>query len=312
MADIVLKPELRTSGGEATSIYRDGKWVGDMYLVYREKDMLTGTVNIDSGMVESAKVSMVTDKVQQYIAHLGDSLKVKDQDVNVVFGNYMNTAIEETDGLTQGLNVLVTGEDRNGIHYDIKTPLGNVVAKAFIKLRGTDLKGSLTLRDEELLDEVDGVVGQILEKFDRDLLDSVHFEIDIDGELNPGENRLPDFEAPSIEGENMEEWITPETHNDLYMKEKSEDTIHLVIVGEDEESIYYDIVDEREDTLAEVIFDSSGVGVEVSVHFLAPPSSRSKKRIIRLLTREAFAQDFQWIRFKMQHQCPNRNRSHLE
>ncbi|TCP54388.1 hypothetical protein EV586_1045 [Tumebacillus sp. BK434] len=85
--DVVMKPELRTNGGETTSIYYNGEWAGDLYLVYREGDSLTGTMQIDTRRVEENELEHVTDEVRIYVQHLSSALNVQESSVVMMYGD---------------------------------------------------------------------------------------------------------------------------------------------------------------------------------------------------------------------------------
>lgn len=87
MTVVSLKPELRTNGGETVSIYCDGDWAGDVYLVYREGDLLTGTVQIDTGKVSERNLEYVMDEVRTYISHLSAALNITTSSVVMMHGD---------------------------------------------------------------------------------------------------------------------------------------------------------------------------------------------------------------------------------
>lgn len=87
MRQVVLKPELRTPGGETVSVYLNNEWAGDVYLVYREGDVLTGTIQIDTKSVSEDEVDFVADEVRTYIEHLNAALGVEDSSVVMMYGD---------------------------------------------------------------------------------------------------------------------------------------------------------------------------------------------------------------------------------
>ncbi|WP_018130643.1 hypothetical protein [Effusibacillus pohliae] len=87
MTVVSLKPELRTAGGETVSIYCDDDWAGDVYLVYREGDLLTGTVQIDTGKVSERNLEYVLDEVRTYISHLAAALNITTSSVVMMHGD---------------------------------------------------------------------------------------------------------------------------------------------------------------------------------------------------------------------------------
>jgi hypothetical protein len=87
MKNVVLKPELRTPGGETVSIYCDDDWAGDLYLVYREGDVLTGTIQLDTSKVDENDLDQVTDEIRTYIEHLNAALNVESSSVVMMYGD---------------------------------------------------------------------------------------------------------------------------------------------------------------------------------------------------------------------------------
>jgi hypothetical protein len=84
---VTLKPELRTPGGETVSIYLDGEWAGDVYLIYREQDLLSGTIQIDTGKVPEHLLDQVLDEVRTYIQHLTSALRIENGSVVLMYGD---------------------------------------------------------------------------------------------------------------------------------------------------------------------------------------------------------------------------------
>lgn len=87
MKQVVLKPELRTPGGESISVYYDNEWAGDVYLVYREGDVLTGTIQIDTNKVSEEELEFITDEIRTYIEHLNAALNIEDSSVVMMYGD---------------------------------------------------------------------------------------------------------------------------------------------------------------------------------------------------------------------------------
>ncbi|ASS74607.1 hypothetical protein CIG75_06245 [Tumebacillus algifaecis] len=111
--DVVMKPELRTNGGETTSIYYNGEWAGDLYLVFREGDSLTGTMQIDTRRVGENELEYVTDEVRIYVQHLSSALNVQDSSVVMMYGDISTVVeMEAMDMLSEdGTEMLLVEED---------------------------------------------------------------------------------------------------------------------------------------------------------------------------------------------------------
>jgi len=87
MESITFKPELRTHGGESTGIYAGKDWVGDLLMLYREGDLLTGTVQIDTGRIRDGETEPILEQVNTYISHLSAALGVKQTNVSLIYGD---------------------------------------------------------------------------------------------------------------------------------------------------------------------------------------------------------------------------------
>ncbi len=85
--EIRLRPEMRTEGGEMITIFREDEWVGDAYFIYREGDVLTGTIQLDSVMVNSSDYSPIIEAARTYAADLADALAVEEAVIASTLGD---------------------------------------------------------------------------------------------------------------------------------------------------------------------------------------------------------------------------------
>ncbi len=112
--EIRLRPEMRTEGGEMVTIYRHDEWVGDAYFVYREGDLLTGTIQLDSVVVKPSDYSPIVEAARSYAEDLADALAVEEAvvassigdvktvlDVGMEDGEYAYTVEFKPDGSMQ-------------------------------------------------------------------------------------------------------------------------------------------------------------------------------------------------------------------
>lgn len=84
---VTIKPEIRTTGGETTGLFHGDQWIGDLYLVYREGDVLTGTAQIDTRRVSEKEVEDVFEEVTHYVRHLSAALDIEDSSVVCMYGD---------------------------------------------------------------------------------------------------------------------------------------------------------------------------------------------------------------------------------
>jgi hypothetical protein len=96
MAEIVLRPDLKTAGGEVSDIQFKGRYVGTLLLVYRENDRICGSVQLEKESLSSkdkkAVVSFVTDYIQSTI----HALKASECDVLVTHSSYDHVIATES------------------------------------------------------------------------------------------------------------------------------------------------------------------------------------------------------------------------
>lgn len=288
MPEVLFKQKIRTSGGEATTIYYGERWVGEMFLIYRERDILAGTINIIPKGMESALLGEVCNQVDQYVANLCSALKVAEDQVTIHYGYFQPRPVRDSE------SIQVVREDEQAIHYELFDSRQEKV-RAIMEFNGADLSGSLifsTLPNGEVIDEV---IDRLLKPYDQDLIDTIQFQIEIEDSQDEYIHFDPLEEA-------REEWVLPDAYNEYSMTESHYLPWRLEVVGEESQSVFYDVIDEEDNTIAEAIFDYDEEGVKISVHFLIPPDTLSKKNMIHQLTREAFLGDNDWINVKMQYQ----------
>lgn len=84
---VTMKPEVRTPGGEATGLFSGSDWIGDLYLIYREGDILTGTVQIDTKRVGEHQVDDLFEQVKSYVGHLSASMNIPQSNVVCIYGD---------------------------------------------------------------------------------------------------------------------------------------------------------------------------------------------------------------------------------
>ncbi|WP_166242475.1 hypothetical protein [Paenibacillus turpanensis] len=88
MSQIVLRPDLKTAGGEVNDIIHDGRFVGSVTLVYREGDRICGSVQLDKETLSFSQKKRVIRHVQDYVQSMVDAVEAMDCDVMVTYGQY--------------------------------------------------------------------------------------------------------------------------------------------------------------------------------------------------------------------------------
>jgi hypothetical protein len=88
MTDVVVRPDLKTSGGEVSDIMWNNQFIGTMTLVYREADRIAGAVQLEQSMLPQNAKKRVFSFLQGHIQSLIDALGVQSCDVMVTYSHY--------------------------------------------------------------------------------------------------------------------------------------------------------------------------------------------------------------------------------
>ncbi|OCT11999.1 hypothetical protein A8709_29520 [Paenibacillus pectinilyticus] len=88
MADIMLRPDLKTAGGEVCDIMYNGEFVGTLTLVYRESDRLKGAIHLEKQSITTVNKQAVYDYAQSYIQDAIDALGIIECEVTVSYSDY--------------------------------------------------------------------------------------------------------------------------------------------------------------------------------------------------------------------------------
>ncbi|MFC4769651.1 hypothetical protein [Effusibacillus consociatus] len=207
MTVVSLKPELRTNGGETVSIYCDGDWAGDVYLVYREGDLLTGTVQIDTGKVSERNFDYVMDEVRTYISHLSAALNITTSSVVMMHGDIeqilemdpLDTPVEndewldgtyENDFYTDGDNdememeeeadpedyhLSVMSDEGDHVKYRLHDDFDNVIGMVSVDEIGDSVSGRVDFWVEPDKDEPAEVAEMLFETFKDEDVNQISF-----------------------------------------------------------------------------------------------------------------------------------------
>jgi hypothetical protein len=199
MTVISLKPELRTSGGETVSIYCDNDWAGDVYLVYRESDMLTGTVQIDTGKVSERNLDYVMDEVRTYIGHLTAALGITTSSVVMMYGDieqvleedfdgtydddletdeyeYVETLmIDDEDDAVDDYSLNLIEEDGGHAKYHLRDDFHNVIGLVAVDEIEDTVSGRVDFWVEPDKDEPEEVAEMLFQTFEDDHINTITF-----------------------------------------------------------------------------------------------------------------------------------------
>ncbi len=301
MKRIELYPELRTSGGESLSIHREGEWIGDVYLVYRENDLLTGTIHLDEEYVDRSELSGIIDDVQSYITSLAFALNVADHNINILYGQY--SLMEDYEGLedieevymdddgedVSGYERWIVGQGEQGIEYQVYDENENLVAEAVVDIRGTRVVGDIHFTQEPTEEEMEDVEAILLKDYDHDLIDQYNFTFFVNGQ---------EYEEVEIETEEDEEDLDEASMVQLLEREEEADDYE----ERERAEVKFDLVDPDDNPLGEATFYYSEDGVDVTIELAIEPTEDTAHHIMRTVFDEALTDPMEWVNIRMHYE----------
>jgi len=300
MGFIELQPELRTAGGEALSIHRSGNWIGDVYLIYRENDLLVGTIHLDEESVEKSEVDEIVDEIQAYITSLAFALHVRDHNVNIFYGEYSllddYSVLNDEDPVNEeviGYERWIVGQGEQGIEYQVYDDGGDLIAEAIVDIRGTRIVGEIHFTYPPSDQEMEDVEAILLKDYDHDLIDQYNFTFFVNGveyeqlEIEPEDNTDP--EEMIMEEEETEEYES---------RERAE--------------VVYDLVDKKNRPLAKATCYFSEDGVDVTINVKVKPMEDTAHHIMQTVFQEVLTEAMEWVNIRMFHKGQQIDGFHFE
>lgn len=207
--NVMIRPELRTAGGEVCDILYDGKYVGHITLVYREKEILSGSVQLDKRQMNDDNQEVVMDMVNEYVQSLIHALGVPECDVRVtnskltyVIATDQNVGTIErfvdhavNDGYAvdsddadflqaETYELVIVEEDDDLLQYHIyKQSDESLTAEAFIAFHGSAVTGDMLWKRMPNEDELDAVTELLISDFDEEQIDEITIDMKHNGEV---------------------------------------------------------------------------------------------------------------------------------
>ncbi|HHY67611.1 MAG TPA: hypothetical protein GX517_10540 [Alicyclobacillus sp.] len=285
---VVLRPELRTAGGESLGIFLSHRWIGDVYLVYREGHLLTGTIQLDSGKLPDDQVDAVVSHIQDYVAGLAGALDINDATVVMMYG--------DIDPVLEGPATWTGHREENEAQHDSAQDTSGANRKEARKApEGEILNGSAP----EDQDEQYGDEGP---------------EYDLDGFQTSSRRGIS--ADPSTES-NKESAKNRLSANDRSPKRRRRNrgrrqTLHLSLYKEEGSHTKYHLHNGHHEPIGLVAVDELDNSVTGRVEFWQPPGKAMTNQVARLLAREFADGDVQRVSFTMNYMDEHLGDMHLE
>jgi hypothetical protein len=97
VTNIVLRPDLKTSGGEIHDILIDGRYAGNMSLVFREGDRIGGSIQLDSSSISPKQKELIVSYVRDYVQDVIMAIRAADCDIVVTSSPYDHIISTDSD-----------------------------------------------------------------------------------------------------------------------------------------------------------------------------------------------------------------------
>ena len=251
MSNLVIRPDLRTSGGEVSDILLDQQYVGTLTLVYREGERISGSIQLDQDTLPREQKDEVIQFAQTYVQSLIDALDVPELNVLVSYSSfdlleeqafdfeydYVDNETRFEDADYEDLDeykmdqdsvyyeLVIVGERRNSVEYHIYDGRKTWIAEAFMTIYGNDVVGEVNWNVMPSEEEIGHVTDLIVSDFDDQEMDAFLMDIKYKGEII------------AVEELKHEDLITDHDHElgtDL-------DDYSVILVRDDEDTLTYDI-----------------------------------------------------------------------
>ncbi|WP_281886111.1 hypothetical protein [Paenibacillus sp. YYML68] len=202
MNSVMLRPDLKTAGGEVCDVVYKNRFVGTLTMVYRESSRVAGSLQLEQEVLSKSDKELVFEAVHEYVQSFVDAIGAKDCEIMVTYSSY-----------------------------------DHVIATEQTKAFHNDSFGVTTGANEDF-------------EYDTDWVDT--------------DSRLED-ESP------------------LERDDYSMGDYELVVAGEAEDAVEYQIYDKEENLLAEAFLTMEGRDVFGTVDWLVEPSDRELDVIADLI-----------------------------
>jgi len=210
LAAIMIRPDLRTAGGESNDILLNEQYVGTLTLVYRESDRIAGSIQLEEESLSDLDKMRVMKVVQRYIQGLIDATQAEECHVVVTYSDYddiistsswededmFEERIQEAldDGIEDEIEIEINrpctyfelvevGHDRNAIEYHIHDEDGYFIAEAFCEIHDNEVTGSVDWMFNPLEEEIEGVANLLTTDMEDDGIDTFVIDMIYEGEI---------------------------------------------------------------------------------------------------------------------------------
>ncbi len=196
VTNILIRPELRTSSGEVSDIFREDDYIGTMTLVFRESDRLLGAIQLEDDNVSANVKDDIITYLQSYIQSLVEALDIELCEVLVSYGGYQYVIdedwISEQFPSTENeikheeidimeLELELVEKDLHRCKFQITQSKNGFIANATAKMKDTKISCTINFRRFPSNDEIENVTLLLMNYFNKDDAEVFRFKIKASG-----------------------------------------------------------------------------------------------------------------------------------
>ncbi|GIP33922.1 hypothetical protein [Paenibacillus sp. J2TS4] len=298
MANLIVRPDLKTVGGETGDILLNGRFIGTFTLVYRENDRVSGSVQLEKKSLSAADKEEVELFLTQYIQSFTDAVNADECSVVVTYSSYehivnaeeIETAgetdveeeFEETESIADDeedavgyYELVAVNETPNSVHYHVYDEQEEWLVEAFLDIEQDRVEGEIHWVHEPSEEEIDEVTELIVSDFDSNQIDHILLEHYYDQEILT----IMELDHESLVSEDGK----PDSLNG-----KLDDDYLVVLIRDDGDTLTYEIYQQSRGALpiGTATIDLGSRQLTGFIDFREPEHARDSEEIAALLLNE--------------------------
>jgi len=340
MANVMLRPDLKTAGGEVNDILFNHRSVGTLSLVYRENDRIAGALQLEQEVLSESEKEAVFESVHAYVQALAGAIQAKSCEVMATYGSYdhiiatesldeaypringidedfdfdsdwvdTDTRIEDEGPMERGdysmadFELVVVGEADDAIEYHIYDKDEDWVAEVFLQIEDREVSGTVNWLMEPTEEELDVVADLLVLDFDDDQVDSFVIDMKFNHEIIETIELTHEDLLDEAEMEAEAETVSDSEH--VWYKRSDQHDYSVMLVRDDGDVLTYEIYQSTYGGLpiGTATIDISQRQLTGFIDFRVAGSSDDRELIAMMLMQELDKEkDFDTINLSMMHQ----------
>ncbi|WP_010274794.1 hypothetical protein [Paenibacillus senegalensis] len=150
MSRIMIRPDMKTAGGETSDIMLDGRFIGALTLVYRENERISGAIQLEDNSFDDSYKEEVEAFITDYIQAFSNSINAPECSVIVTHSSYEHIVnVEEIMEEDEDLDPVLEDEYDDGTEYTAEEDEMQAGYYELVEVNETDNEVEYHVYDEE-------------------------------------------------------------------------------------------------------------------------------------------------------------------